>query len=457
MNKKLNVLRAGDQNFWAYHWIAKEHSRYTSHNITYAKHNEINLDGIDILYIHSPDITNYHSIQLPLLAKEKGIKVIGGYAGNPVYWSLAEKKTYSYADLIVTISPQTYSFAKFHSSFPTIYLPECVDHNFFTPKKFNKNKCVIGWAGGFHKKIKRGYILEKLNYPVIIKDNWKKQRNSQDKNLTLEEMRDFYKSIDILLVTSASECQPRVILEAMATGIPVISTDVGSVATLIDPEWLVPIIPEAITISAINKRLNILTKYPEVRKQVGIRNREHIEKFFNWNIRQPIWDGIFENLISNNISEIQKLSKSTLFPFKKEFCSRLINWKEYAYSEPIVQLHSINTPTITSFSDLIPILIREFPHNFWLEKTSCADAILYQKLVSTDILYLGVSTPVIFQHLIETLNQINYDKNKLKIQIIDNPNIKQTKIMPFYNCSINVPFPVIEYLQNLYGKDWSKK
>jgi len=111
---KLNILRCGDQNFWAYYWIAQEHARYSSHNIEYAKFNEINLNGRNLIYIHSPDITNYHADKLPKEAKEKNITVIGGYAGNPEYWSPAEKRTYSVADLIITISPQTYAFAKFH-------------------------------------------------------------------------------------------------------------------------------------------------------------------------------------------------------------------------------------------------------------------------------------------------------------------------------------------------------
>ena len=48
------------------------------------------------------------------------------------------------------------------------------------------------------------------------------------------DVRDVYGDIDVLLLTSISEGQPLVILEAYAAAVPVISTDVGACRELID-------------------------------------------------------------------------------------------------------------------------------------------------------------------------------------------------------------------------------
>jgi len=326
--KKLKILRCGDQNFWAYYWISQEHARYTIHDMKYAKHDEVNLDDVDILYIHSPDITNSHACLLPLQAREKNIKVIGAYAGNPHFWSPAERRTYRFADLIVTISPQTYSFAKFHyTNIPVIYLPESIDTNFFTPVPCNPGRFNVGWAGGTHKKVKRYHIAEDLDFPIYLKDNWRLQRNSQNKILTLDEMKEYYRKIDVLLVTSESECQPRTVLEAMATGKPVIATDVGSVSMLLEPEWVVPVNPEENVIREMNARLTLLKKYPRLRKDVGLRNLNFIKKHFSWDSTKELWDNIFEYVYNNETDKSIHDSRKFLIPFKKEFTSKFMKFE----------------------------------------------------------------------------------------------------------------------------------
>jgi glycosyltransferase involved in cell wall biosynthesis len=49
----------------------------------------------------------------------------------------------------------------------------------------------------------------------------------------------WYRRLDMLCLTSVSEGQPLVVLEAMAAGLPVVCTDVGGCAELVGPAGIV--------------------------------------------------------------------------------------------------------------------------------------------------------------------------------------------------------------------------
>jgi len=48
---------------------------------------------------------------------------------------------------------------------------------------------------------------------------------------------DYYKQLDVVVLTSRSEGQPLALLEAMAAGIPVVATDVGGCREIVQPEY----------------------------------------------------------------------------------------------------------------------------------------------------------------------------------------------------------------------------
>jgi len=443
--KKLNILRCGDQRNWAYDFISQEHAKYSRHNIQYAKWDDIELNNKDLIYIHSPDITNYHANTLPLQAKEQNIKVIGGYAGNPLFWGNKEKKTYIYSDLIVTISPQTYSFSLAnYQKIPIIYLPESIDTNFFIPTEFRKDSFVVGWAGGKHKPIKRSYICDKLNYKIIFKDDWQKQRDGEYKNLPLSGMRDFYQSIDVLIVTSKSECQPRVVMEAMACGIPVVATNVGSMKMLLDDVWIVPKMPEDELINEMNKCLSILKNYPYLRKEIGKRNRYHVSKYFSWEKNTKIWDDTFYNIYNGNVERIKNDSDSFLNNFKDLFTSELLDFGNTAELS--------ENQIIYNFFDRLNYFCK---FDYWLSEESCLECIKYNKMVKK-VLTLGVNTEENKKTIENKLIEINLDILNVKINVVLERHVTKTKINVFNTMAVKVPFPVVSYLISIFGKEWDK-
>ena len=308
--KKLNILRCGDRNFWAYHWIALEEARYSRHNIEYAPYNNINLENKDIAYIYSPNICTYHAKELPLIARDKGIKVIGGYGGHPDYYNVGkDEKVYACADMIVAISPQTYDFAiQNYPNKKVVFMPESIDTEFFTKKEFNPDSFIVGWAGGLTKQVKRANLLKLLDFKVFTRDDWKQQMQATEE-VKLDKMRDFYHSIDVLVVTSITECQPRVVMEAMACGLPVVSTDVGSIRLLLTEDCIVHVNPPALAVNEMNNALKRLKNDAEYRRLVAQRNFEHVTKNWSWKNNAVIWDELFEYVMGADI-QIRPLMKN---------------------------------------------------------------------------------------------------------------------------------------------------
>jgi glycosyltransferase involved in cell wall biosynthesis len=98
---------------------------------------------------------------------------------------------------------------------------------------------------------------------------------------------DYYKTLDVLVLTSLSEAQPLVILEASCAGVPVVSTDVGACSELLNggtPEdkalgrsgLLTPIASPAETASAVI----LLASDPDLREQLARAGRERVRRFY---------------------------------------------------------------------------------------------------------------------------------------------------------------------------------
>ena len=331
--KRLNIVKIIDQWGWSYDFIGREQKRYSQHNIIISKYDEIDYKDVDVLYLHSPNIDPIISNNIPLIAKERGIKVIGGYGGNPNFWPESTPKKYSHSDLIVTISPKTYRFASLLGlKIPVIFLPESIDTLFFKQKQFSIGTFNIGWAGS-NFAIKRQDILDELKYSVIRQSQWGFDLFKKDR--PLEYMIDFYHSLDVFVLTSITECMPRVILEAMSCGLPVVATDVGCIPFLIDKEWIVPVNPKETVIEEMNKRLDLLKENPELRKKVGERNRRYVEENFSWKVNQPMWDKTFYDLANNNLDEILEDNVKYLKKYQEHFPEHIrFNKPKIAYVLP---------------------------------------------------------------------------------------------------------------------------
>ncbi len=92
-----------------------------------------------------------------------------------------------------------------------------------------------------------------------------------------KEIDTYLESSDIFLFGSLSEGMPRVLIEAAAKGLPIISTDVGGVGDIVAPEWLVPIRDSKVVTEKIIALLENENKYISASRQ----NLENSKKFLS--------------------------------------------------------------------------------------------------------------------------------------------------------------------------------
>ena len=102
---------------------------------------------------------------------------------------------------------------------------------------------TIGWIGNsnWNLKYKDFKGFHSVLLPVLDElesEGYKIKRHFADKNIkfrTNEEMPSYYQELDIVVIASTEEGTPRPVIEGMASGVPIITTDVGIVPEVFGP------------------------------------------------------------------------------------------------------------------------------------------------------------------------------------------------------------------------------
>jgi glycosyltransferase involved in cell wall biosynthesis len=93
----------------------------------------------------------------------------------------------------------------------------------------------------------------------------------------------FYRAMDIFALTSDSEQMPLALLEAMASSLPAVSTDVGDVRAILPPEQSAFVVPPGrAAAGALGRKLADLAGSPELRRQLGALNRKRAEERYSF-------------------------------------------------------------------------------------------------------------------------------------------------------------------------------
>lgn len=158
------------------------------------------------------------------------------------------KKTLNLVDGYYTMSSKLFDiYNNLGCQKPQRFIIGGVNDKFFIPqnlerfniKSLQNRPVIIGWTGNSkwgdwenNEDLKGVYTIIKPAVEELKEEGYNIELKLADRNerlIPIEEMKEFYNSIDIYVCSSKTEGGPNPILESMCSGVPIISTDVGFV------------------------------------------------------------------------------------------------------------------------------------------------------------------------------------------------------------------------------------
>ena len=192
---------------------------------------------------------------------------------------------------------------------PTMVIEDGVDLSIFHPRNLerfssvSRRNLIIGWVGnskwaaeledfkGVHTVLKPA--IDRLlaeGLPITMK-----LADRQDRFIPHREMPEYYQSIDVLVCTSKIEGTPNPILEAMACGVPVISTDVGIVPQAFGELQKQFILAER-SVDALCALVRRLLVEPTLLSRLSDENQQRIQSW-DWAIQANKFGDYFSELL----------------------------------------------------------------------------------------------------------------------------------------------------------------
>ncbi len=115
--------------------------------------------------------------------------------------------------------------------------------------------------------------------------------------ISVKDMPELYRNVDILLFPSVREGFGLVAAEAMSCGLPVVATDCSALPELIDEGrggFLCPLGD----VDAFADKIRLLAENPRLRREMGDYNRAKVEKMFTLNRMADQYRKLFEEVLS---------------------------------------------------------------------------------------------------------------------------------------------------------------
>lgn len=114
--------------------------------------------------------------------------------------------------------------------------------------------------------------------------------------LTPQEVAKYLTETDVVLNLSHYEAFGVSILEALASGVPVIATNVGGIPEIIDDGKNGYLVEPNLVLQNVPKLLFTLSQNPELLKKMGCSGREKIEKYYTNQISKKILIDLYERI-----------------------------------------------------------------------------------------------------------------------------------------------------------------
>jgi len=166
-------------------------------------------------------------------------------------------------------------------------------------EKYNISNKYILFVGQLHKRKGVADLLKSIkniDYPCVIVGGGPERGNLEKlikklelNNVTLtgaiprDDLISLYLEADLYVLPSTAEALPLTILEAMSSGLPIISTTVGAIPEIIENEKNGFLI-EPHDINALKQAIKKLINNPSLARKIGCNNRNKILNKFDWKI-----------------------------------------------------------------------------------------------------------------------------------------------------------------------------
>lgn len=217
--------------------------------------------GIDILHCHGRKADVFGALLKIRHRKMKTVSTLHGWVGNTRkgrFYGRLDRLVLRTFDLVIAVSGSTMEIARAHGIKDVQVIANGVDPDFWTPvtsRRRTRDRFVVGFAGRLSKEkgilefiaaagklagTREGYEFQVVGggpeEPAARSAAAALEKSGSLRflgHLEKEALRDWYRGLDVLLISSWSEGLPLVALEASAVAVPVVSTRVGGVEELI--------------------------------------------------------------------------------------------------------------------------------------------------------------------------------------------------------------------------------
>ena len=345
MDRKLNIVYFYNRPGWAFEFEAINYKKFSSHNVIIMLEDDFDKMPYNTDIAVLPSCLHFNLLmnneRLEAL-KQKNIKlVVQCNSHKELMYDVRE------ADMIMASSFKLYKeLLQKYSKSKVIYQRHFVDTTFFKPE-YKYNNFTIGWVGDLKNPFKRSHLIDKLKYPVKLKNDFKQ---SQEKRILQKDMPEYYNNIDILIILSESEGTPYPLLEALSCGKIVISTDVGIVSEVLNNFYIISQGTDEQIVNLINQKLDFLKKHnPTYIQKLEKRGRRLMEEKFDWKKQVHKLDNLYLKLYNKKTyiqtfyspepdhTYLKKLSKHIPIKFTKNLSEikntsyPVILWNPYGY------------------------------------------------------------------------------------------------------------------------------
>jgi glycosyltransferase involved in cell wall biosynthesis len=338
--KKPKIALVADVNNWAFSNISREIIKYLSEKYEFKYFVMEDLKNAGKLFLLTKDCDLIHIFWRGLLYEltEKqnvdylrtlGYININNYINNVVSKLNISTAIYDhlYLNKDIKITNKIFKYVKHyyvssnklyniynkidHIKKPEMVITDGVDLNIFYPKnlerfeKINQRKIIVGWVGNskWQSNIEDFKGVQTILKPAInelINEGYPIEMYFADKNehmIPHNQMNEYYSNIDLYICTSKVEGTPNPVLEAMACGVPIISTDVGIVNEAFGEKQKQMILEER-SIDCLKKKIIYLIENYNLFVELSKENLGSI-KSWSWEYKVKDFDKYFARCLKN--------------------------------------------------------------------------------------------------------------------------------------------------------------